>query len=79
MNIWRINYEKQVFEFFEKVLYEIFPKDVQIIDGSQGVANRLKYILEERNILGNNGLNIEYYYSGKRVEEQDELNKLLNQ
>ena len=65
------------FPFFKKVLSEIFSKDIQIIDGSQGVANRLKYVLEENNLLGNNKLNIEYYYSGKIVKNKDELNKLL--
>lgn len=65
------------FPFFEKVLSEIFSKDIQIIDGSQGVANRLKYVLEENNLLGNNELNIEYYYSGKIVKNKDELDKLL--
>ena len=65
------------FPFFKKVLSEIFSRDIQLIDGSQGVANRLKYVLEENNLLGNNELIIKYYYSGKKVENQDELNKLL--
>lgn len=66
------------FPFFKNVLSEIFPKSTQIIDGSKGVANRLKSVLEENNLLGNNKLEINYYYSGKVCENEDELNKLLN-
>jgi len=66
------------FPFFKKTLSEIFPKDTQIIDGSQGVANRLKSVLEGNNLLGNNNLEIEYYYSGRMAEDKEELNKLLN-
>lgn len=64
------------FPFFKKVLSEILSKDTQLIDGSQGVANRLKYVLEENNLLGNNELSIEYYYSGKIAQNKDELDKL---
>ena len=65
------------FPFFKDILSKIFPKDTQIIDGSTGVANRLKNILQENNLLGNNQLEIEYYYSGKLAENEEELNKLL--
>lgn len=66
------------FPFFKKLLLKIFPKGTQIIDGSTGVANRLKYILEKENILGNNKLNIEYYYSGRIVKNTEKLESLLN-
>jgi len=66
------------FPFFKDILSKIFPRSIQIIDGSKGVANRLKNILEENNILGNNQLEIEYYYSGKLAENKEELNELLN-
>lgn len=65
------------FPFFKKRLLKIFPKETQIIDGSAGVANRLKYMLEKEKILGNNNLNIEYYYSGRRVKDTKKLEKLL--
>lgn len=65
------------FPFFKKTLLRIFPKETQIIDGSQGVADRLKYVLEEYELLGNNSLNIEYYYSGRLVKDTKKLEKLL--
>ena len=65
------------FPFFKDILSKVFPKDTQIIDGSTGVANRLKNILEENNLLGNNELEIEYYYSGRLAENKEELDKLM--
>ena len=66
------------FPFFKELLSKIFPKETQIIDGSIGVANRLKNVLSEKELLGNNKLEIEYYYSGRRVENTHKLNNLLN-
>jgi len=66
------------FPFFKGILSKIFPKDIQIIDGSKGVANRLKNVLQEDELLGNNKLEIEYYYSGRLAENKEELNELLN-
>ena len=66
------------FPFFKDALSKIFPEGTHIIDGSKGVANRLKNILEGNNLLGNNKLEIEYYYSGRLAENKEELNELLN-
>jgi len=66
------------FPFFKEILLKIFPEGTQIIDGSKGVANRLKNVLEENDLLGNNKLEIEYYYSGRLAENKEELNELLN-
>jgi len=66
------------FPFFKDILFNIFPKHIQIIDGSKGVANRLKSVLEENNLLGNNQLEIEYYYSGRLAENKEKLSELLN-
>lgn len=66
------------FPFFKETLSEIFPKEIQIIDGSIGVANRLKSVLKEKSIIGNNSLEVEYYYSGRLAENKKELSNLLN-
>jgi len=65
------------FPFFKEILSEVFLKDTQIIDGSLGVANRLKNILEEKDIIGNNKLEIEYYYSGRLATNKEKLDELL--
>lgn len=53
------------FPLFKKTLSKIFPKETQFIDGSTGVANRLKNVLKEKNLLGKNKLEVKYYYSGR--------------
>lgn len=66
------------FPFFKEKIKNVIPKNINIIDGSQGVANRLKYILETNSILGNNELKIEYYCSGKKAINIEFFEKLLN-
>lgn len=66
------------FPLFKEILSEIFSKDTMIIDGSLGVANRLKNVLEEKELLGNNSLEIEYYYSGRLANNKEKLEELLN-
>ena len=56
----------------------VVSNDTQIIDGSLGVANRLRSVLEEKELIGNNKLEIEYYYSGRLAENKEKLNELLN-
>ena len=53
------------FPLFKETLSKILPKEMQFIDGSIGVANRLKNVLEEKDLLGNNKLEVKYYYSGR--------------
>ena len=65
------------FPFFKEILSQVFPKDIQIIDGSIGVANRLKNILEENDLIGNTNLEIEYYYSGRIATDKEKLEELL--
>ena len=65
------------FPYFRKILSELFPSQIQMIDGSLGVANQLKTVLEKQQLLGNNSLEITYYASGKKVKEKEKLNELL--
>ncbi len=59
------------FPLFKKTLSKIFSNKIQMIDGSLGVANRLKNILEKNDLKGNNKLEIEYYHSGKKTNKND--------
>ena len=61
------------FPYFKPILKTIFPENICIIDGSIGVANRLRETLENNELLGNNKLEIEYYYSGRLVKEKPEI------
>lgn len=61
------------FPYFKPILKTIFPENICIIDGSIGVAKRLRETLENNQLLGNNKLEIEYYYSGRLVKEKSEI------
>lgn len=65
------------FPFFKEEIRNVIPDSVNIIDGSQGVANRLKDVLTTEKLLGNNELKIEYYCSGKKSKNVDLFKKLL--
>ena len=65
------------FPFFKEKIKKVVPQNINIIDGSNGVANRLKDILQKNDLLGNNNLKIEYYYSGRKVEDCEKLEKIL--
>ena len=58
------------FPYFKPMLKTIFPENICIIDGSIGVAKRLRETLENNQLLGNNKLEIEYYYSGSLLKEK---------
>ena len=66
------------FPYFKTTLKEMLPDNICVIDGSIGVAERLKEVLEDNKILGNNNLEIAFYYSGRKVEEELEIAKLKN-
>lgn len=56
------------FPLFKDVLSNVFFNDIEIIDGSMGVAKRVKDVLNKKEKLANNQLKIEYYYSGRKIE-----------
>ena len=68
------------FPLFKETLLQVFSNEILIIDGSQGVANRLKDILENKNLLGNNKLQINYYNSGKIANKLyiEKYNRIIN-
>lgn len=68
------------FNYFKDTYAKIFPPGTEFIEGSAGTVKHLRNILSERNLLENNGGNVEYYYSGKRIkdgEEKQKIDKLL--
>ena len=68
------------FNYFKDTYAKIFPPGIEFIEGSAGTVKHLRNILSERNLLENNGGNVEYYYSGRRIkdgEEKQKIDKLL--
>ncbi|NMA64675.1 MAG: glutamate racemase [Clostridiaceae bacterium] len=68
------------FPLFKKVLSEILPEDVDIIDGNRGTVNHLYEILKERNLLSstNEKGRITFYRSGQLVEDDHLIAKYNN-
>lgn len=64
------------FNYFKDTLREIFPEDVAFLDGSEGTANHLAEVLKENSLLGHSPQTVEYYRSGRRVTNPEELARI---
>ena len=64
------------FNYFKDTFREILPANVSFVDGNGGTVRELIRRLKERNLLENNSPSVEYYYSGRRVQDKDELHRL---
>ncbi len=61
------------FNHFEKLLREFLPKDIKMIDGSEGTVRNLKRIMEERGAVSEGRLSVNYYRSGRPVTDRETL------
>lgn len=64
------------FNYFKDTLRQIFPSEVEFIDGSEGTVNHLMNILQENNLLEHNLATVEYYESGRLISEKQELERI---
>lgn len=68
------------YNYFKDSYAKIFPKDIEMVDGNQGVANNLKNILKTCGIINMEAPKekepVKYYYSGRLVSDQAELEKI---
>ena len=55
---------------------ELLPEHVSLVDGNAGTVRELIRRLKERNLLEKQTPSIEYYYSGRRVQDKEELHRL---
>ena len=58
------------FYHFADTLRRYFPKDLLMLDGSEGTARNLSRILKERELSSENALSIHYYQSGREVTDE---------
>lgn len=61
------------FNYFKDSFAKLLPKDVQILDGSCGTVNQLKRVLNDKNLLEENQGTVRYFYSGRELLKQEEL------
>lgn len=65
------------FNYFKDSLRKILPEHINILDGNEGTVNKLFLELKTNNILEENEEpKIEFYYSGRKVEDQENLKRL---
>jgi len=64
------------FIYFKKMLTDILPSHIDIIDGNKGTVNNLKKIMENRGEPGGGSGMINYFCSGEPVKEINELGKM---
>lgn len=64
------------FNYFKDTLREIFPAGTAFLDGSEGTANHLAEILEQHGLLEHHPQTVEYYRSGRKVTEADDLTRM---
>ena len=63
------------FIYFKKILAELLPPHIDIIDGNIGTVNNLRRILSDREELGGGSGRVEYYRSGLPVTAAPDLAK----
>lgn len=66
------------FIYFRQVFKDLLGPDIDIIDGNRGTVNKLHKILEELNTPAEGGGRIAYYHSGRKVNDQEQLQTYAN-
>ena len=67
------------FNYFKDTLKKILPAHMKILDGNEGTLNRLIELANlKKNPQSKKIPHVEYFYSGRRVTSQTELNRLEN-
>lgn len=64
------------FNYFKEAFSRVLPAGIEFIDGMKGVVSHLKNTLENLNLLENNTLSVEYYFSKRHVTDEETLEKL---
>lgn len=64
------------FNYFKDSFAKLLPKDVHILDGSRGTVNQLKRVLNDKNLLEENKGTVRYFYSGRELVEQEDLQRM---
>ena len=64
------------FNYFKDSFAKLLPEDVHILDGSGGTVNQLKRVLDEKHLLEENQGTVRYFYSGRELLKQEELQRM---
>ena len=64
------------FNYFKDTMREIMPENMHFVDGNEGTVRELMRQLDARYGLENLPQTVDYYYSGRRVEDAAELARI---
>lgn len=64
------------FNYFKESFRSILPEQVRFVDGNEGTLNYLISELRAHDLLEDQKQSVEYYYSGRKVEDPEELEKI---
>ena len=64
------------FNYFKDTMREIMPENMHFVDGNEGTVRELMRQLDARHGLENLPQTVDYYYSGRRVEDAAELARI---
>ena len=64
------------FNYFKDTMREIMPENMHFVDGNEGTVRELMRQLDARHGLENLLQTVDYYYSGRRVEDAAELARI---
>jgi len=65
------------FNYFKDTMRRLLPKHVKLVDGNEGTVRELIRRLPDREeTSGRKAMSVEYFYSGRRVEEERELERI---
>lgn len=66
------------FNYFKEAFCSVLPKGIEFIGGMRGVVSHLKNTLQNLNLLENNSLTVEYYFSKRHVTDKENMDKIKN-
>ncbi len=66
------------FNYFKDMMRKLLPEHVKLVDGNEGTLRELMRRLPEGKTAGQGRGSVEYYYSGRRVTEAKELERIRN-
>ena len=64
------------FNYFKDTMREIMPENMHFVDGNEGTVRELMRQLDARHGLENLPQTVDYYYSGRSVEDAAELARI---
>ena len=64
------------FNYFKEAFRGVLPSGIEFIGGMRGTVSHLKNTLLDQNLLENNNLSVDYYYSKRYVSDKENLEKI---